>query len=256
MGLDDLKKKYKSDAGTAADLKKILGGNLCIIRKELGLTQTDFAEPLGITGAYVSDLERGLAIPSEPVMRQMESVFGISRDFLLRGEGGLFLSASPGAGMDSNKHSTAEVISRMISAVGGRTQADLSEFLEISAASISAAQRKEKIPPEWLVKLALTKDISPVWLLQGVGPQNIVNQQTETEPQKQTFPPVKLDVGMPELVYAIMKLTQKVDQQGEIIMVLEKSIQELKEKSGDRSKGPVEDINSSPRPPISSGPKP
>ncbi|MBU4033908.1 MAG: helix-turn-helix transcriptional regulator [Proteobacteria bacterium] len=74
------------------ELKNVLGPALRSIRKELGLTQAIFAKSLGITGAYVSDLERGLAVPSEPVVRQMESIYKINRKFLFSGDGRPFLS--------------------------------------------------------------------------------------------------------------------------------------------------------------------
>lgn len=74
------------------DLKSILGPSLRSIRKELGLTQADFAKSLGITGAYVSDLERGLAVPSEPVVRQMETIYKINRNFLFSGKGRPFMA--------------------------------------------------------------------------------------------------------------------------------------------------------------------
>jgi transcriptional regulator with XRE-family HTH domain len=72
--------------------KNILGVNLRTMRKELGLTQADFAKSLGITGGYISDLERGLAMPSEPVVRQMETIFKINREFLFSSLGRPFYS--------------------------------------------------------------------------------------------------------------------------------------------------------------------
>lgn len=66
------------------------------------------------------------------------------------------------------------IIDRMIKAIDGHTQTDLSKILEVSAASVSAARRKGKIPPEWIVKLAILKQVSPAWLKYGHGPHSMI----------------------------------------------------------------------------------
>lgn len=66
------------------------GKNLRAVRKALKLTQVEFAKPLGITGVYVSDLERGGSYPSEPVLRQIEEKYLVSRKFLDTGSGEMF----------------------------------------------------------------------------------------------------------------------------------------------------------------------
>lgn len=85
-------------------------------------------------------------------------------------------------------HSAAEIIDRMINAIGGRTQADLSKVLEVSAASISAARGKGKIPPEWIVRLAISKQISPAWVKYGHGPQTMIfPTHTDSTYDKMTY---------------------------------------------------------------------
>lgn len=70
--------------------ENILGLNLKSIRKQLRLTQIIFADKLGISNGYVSDLEKGKAKPSESLLRNIEREFRINRNWLLTGEGEKF----------------------------------------------------------------------------------------------------------------------------------------------------------------------
>jgi transcriptional regulator with XRE-family HTH domain len=54
------------------------------------LTQIQFAEPLSISGSYVSNLEKGEATPSEAVVREIVSYYNINRTWLETGEGNMF----------------------------------------------------------------------------------------------------------------------------------------------------------------------
>jgi len=63
-----------------------------------------------------------------------------------------------------------EILSRIKNATGVKTQKELAEILGIREASISEAKKRGGIPHEWVVKLALQKNISPEWLLRGRGP--------------------------------------------------------------------------------------
>jgi len=71
--------------------ENIFGKALREARKSLGLTQGEFANPLSITGGYVSDIEKGKAIPSESVIREISEVYRINRLKLETGEGPMFL---------------------------------------------------------------------------------------------------------------------------------------------------------------------
>jgi transcriptional regulator with XRE-family HTH domain len=66
------------------------GNALREARKALGLTQAKFAEPLSITGSYVSDVEKGKATPSEAVVREISEKYRINRNKLETGQGDLF----------------------------------------------------------------------------------------------------------------------------------------------------------------------
>lgn len=56
------------------------------IREKHGLTQREFGQRLGITAAYVSRLEKGKAIPSEPLVRLICYSFDHSLSWLRTGQ--------------------------------------------------------------------------------------------------------------------------------------------------------------------------
>lgn len=70
------------------------------------------------------------------------------------------------------------ILDRMIRAIGGKTQSDLGKILGISQASISEAKRKDKVPPEWFLKLSTEKRLNPNWLLTGQGLMHIPERET------------------------------------------------------------------------------
>ena len=46
------------------DMRKLVGDNVCRIRKEKGLTQEQLSELSGLSQQYISDLERGKRNPT------------------------------------------------------------------------------------------------------------------------------------------------------------------------------------------------
>jgi transcriptional regulator with XRE-family HTH domain len=65
--------------------------NLRSERKELGINQEQFAKPLDITGSYLSDIERGKAVPKNSVLQLIEIHYRINRNWLLTGEGSKYI---------------------------------------------------------------------------------------------------------------------------------------------------------------------
>jgi len=49
---------------SAMDMRKLVGDNVCRIRKEKGLTQEQLSELSGLSQQYISDLERGKRNPT------------------------------------------------------------------------------------------------------------------------------------------------------------------------------------------------
>jgi phage repressor protein C with HTH and peptisase S24 domain len=66
------------------------GARLRKVRKELGLTQKEFVTPIGISGAYLSDMEKGKKFPSTPILQLMTVRHQINRTWLEKGKGPMF----------------------------------------------------------------------------------------------------------------------------------------------------------------------
>jgi transcriptional regulator with XRE-family HTH domain len=64
--------------------------NLRVARKARGLTQGELAEKLGVTGGYISDLEKGKRSPSDSLVSLATIELRLSRNWLLTGEGEMF----------------------------------------------------------------------------------------------------------------------------------------------------------------------
>lgn len=69
-----------------------IGKRIRTLRKSLNLSQDGFAEKLGITNGFVSNLEKDVREPSEPLLRLMCYEFSCSADWLTTGEGEMFLA--------------------------------------------------------------------------------------------------------------------------------------------------------------------
>ncbi|CAB4211787.1 HTH_XRE domain containing protein [uncultured Caudovirales phage] len=77
------------------DLKKISGDRIRAFRKMKRLTLEKFAEPLSIKYGTVSDYERGKALASESVIREIEQHYRLNRKWYETGEGEMLLPADP-----------------------------------------------------------------------------------------------------------------------------------------------------------------
>lgn len=60
------------------------------LRKEENLTQKEFAKRLLFSQSYLSGLENGTEIPSEKTIMLMVHEFGVSKKWLLKGEGAMY----------------------------------------------------------------------------------------------------------------------------------------------------------------------
>ena len=69
---------------------------------------------------------------------------------------------------------TAQIFSQQIKRIqlitDKHTQTELADFFGIRQSSISDAKRRSTIPSTWLVKLMLSRNINPEWVLTGNGP--------------------------------------------------------------------------------------
>ena len=64
--------------------KQSMGNRIRDTRKKQGLTQEQLAEKVDITLEYISQIERGLKIPSMQVFIKLVEALDVSADYLLR----------------------------------------------------------------------------------------------------------------------------------------------------------------------------
>lgn len=78
--------KYLSDIKESAELPK----RIKLVRKTLSLTQHQFADGIGTSQSYVSDLEKGKKLPSDTFLVALSQTYRINRGWLAMGEGEIF----------------------------------------------------------------------------------------------------------------------------------------------------------------------
>jgi transcriptional regulator with XRE-family HTH domain len=59
------------------DMRKLVGDNVCRIRKEKGLTQEKLSELSGLSQQYISDLERGKRNPTIVTLYELAQALGV-----------------------------------------------------------------------------------------------------------------------------------------------------------------------------------
>lgn len=62
--------------------KKVLRSRIMETRERRGMNQAKLAEKAGITPAAISQIEKGLRIPTIPVLQKIANVLGVSIDYL------------------------------------------------------------------------------------------------------------------------------------------------------------------------------
>ena len=67
---------------TQNDYRRILGENILNLRKKYGLSQTQFADKVGISAQAVSSYEKGLKSPTSDVIVSIANAFNVSSDHL------------------------------------------------------------------------------------------------------------------------------------------------------------------------------
>lgn len=60
------------------DMRKLVGDNVCRIRKEQGLTQEQLSELCGLSQQYLSDLERGKRNPTIVTIFEIAQALGVT----------------------------------------------------------------------------------------------------------------------------------------------------------------------------------
>jgi transcriptional regulator with XRE-family HTH domain len=56
-------------------------------RFQLKLSQKDFGKKMGITGSFISEIEKGKKYPGMAVLKNLGKIYNISMDYLINGKG-------------------------------------------------------------------------------------------------------------------------------------------------------------------------
>ena len=64
--------------------KLTMGDRIREARKKVGLTQDQLSEKLDVSLAYISEIERGLKMPSMQLFIKLVEILDVSADYLLR----------------------------------------------------------------------------------------------------------------------------------------------------------------------------
>lgn len=70
------------------------------IRKQKGLTQSEFGERVGVKGNTITTYENGTRTPSDAVIISICREFGVNETWLRTGEGEMFLDLGPDAQLE------------------------------------------------------------------------------------------------------------------------------------------------------------
>ena len=70
-----------------------IGKRVFILRNNIGLSVTDCAKMANINRSYLSDVENGTKKPSRNLLQALYNTFGVSFNWLLTGEGEMFVSS-------------------------------------------------------------------------------------------------------------------------------------------------------------------
>lgn len=125
------------------------------LRKSLKLSQTDFAEELGVTRSVISNIELGIVEIKEYVLRLICSKFNVSEEWLRNGTGEMFVQ-TPKTVLDDlvTAHNLDEREKAIISAfldLSSEGRATVIEYIEKAAtnlSSLSAPKTRDEIIAE------------------------------------------------------------------------------------------------------------
>lgn len=72
----------------------LLKDRLVFLRKRLKLTQKEFAEKLGVSQSYISEVENGQTQPGISLLVSLNLYFNVSVDWLITGQGRIFTKSA------------------------------------------------------------------------------------------------------------------------------------------------------------------
>lgn len=69
-----------------------LSKRIKILRKQLGMSQEDFAAKLCVTKQAISNMETGKSSPSPSVLYKMHTMLDVNLNYIIAGTGDIFIS--------------------------------------------------------------------------------------------------------------------------------------------------------------------
>ena len=84
---------------------KTLGERIKILRKSYKLSQARFAEPLGISYGYISNIENNKEIPSDMIIKSITVHYNTTEEWIRSGRGNMLAAALPLQDMVEKKES-------------------------------------------------------------------------------------------------------------------------------------------------------
>lgn len=122
------------------------------LRKEMGLTQKQFGERIGVQRGTVANYERGRNIPNETVLLMICREFGVRREWLETGEGEKFEKNSrydiiSEMSEESLKKENEAFRRRLISVITGLSESQLA-ILAVYAERIAGLNNSDSGTPD------------------------------------------------------------------------------------------------------------
>ena len=138
------------------------------LRTQLGMTQAQFAQNLGVDPATISKWEHSGKIPDRK-QKRIEELYGVNREWLVTGEGDLFFKGKPkDLSLEGNVNPTVQDRLKMIRRLFRLSQKDLADRLGMCGVSIALWER-DGIPANKQALVCETLGINLAWLRDGVG---------------------------------------------------------------------------------------
>ena len=137
------------------------------LRKQLGLSQSQFALRINKTPGFISLVENGRSSISEATVHDISEAFGVNETWLEEGKGDIFIDGAHNVSIEKE-----EIGSRilMLRTELGLTRDEFAQEVSCSRNQIYNVEKRKSIPSEKLVKkIAEAFSASYEWLLNGKG---------------------------------------------------------------------------------------
>lgn len=144
------------------------------LRNELGLSQAKFAQQIQKSPGYISNVETGRIGLSDYTVDVICTEFGVSKEWLLSGEGSMFVSSEAENDIIETKRKKNDVASRikLLRKKLNMTQAEFAALVGYSAVQIHFAECGRGVSNEFLHRVANICNVSELWLTDGIGEMN------------------------------------------------------------------------------------